>query len=96
MEELSEKQKQLRSEVTWELVEKFTEEMIAKGVDLGELKQIVTFLVVMNSVNTLKGDDKKVLSYIEKVYNSMLDLHHLYFYIQKPFSHEKNNTGIES
>ena len=96
MEELSEKQKQLRSKVTWSLVEKFTEEMIAKGVNLGELKQIVTFLVVMNSVNTLKGDDKKVLSYIEKVYNSMLELHHLHFYIQKPFSHEKNNTGIVS
>lgn len=44
MEELSEKAKELRSQVTWSLVEKFTEEMISKGVTLAELKEDCIFL----------------------------------------------------
>lgn len=96
MEELNEKQKQIRDQVTWSLVEKFTEEMISKGVTLAELKKIVTFLIVMNSCNVLDENDKDVLEYIEKVHQSMLDLHHFHFVDSKSFSHEKNNTSVES
>lgn len=96
MEELSEKAKELRSQVTWSLVEKFTKEMIAKGVTLAELKKIVSFLVVMNADNVLKRDEKDILNFIENVHKSMLDLCHLHFDTLKFFSHEKNNTCIES
>ena len=96
MEELSEKKKQLRDQVTWSLVEKFTEEMISKGVNLAELKKIVTFLVVMNSVNVLDKNEKDVLEYIDKVHKSMLDLYHMHFVDLKSFNHEKDNTSVES
>ena len=96
MEELSEKAKELRSQVTWSLVEKFTEEMISKGVTLAELKKIVSFLVVMNADNALKRDEKDILNFIENVHKSMLDLCRLRFDTLKFLSHEKNNTGVES
>ena len=96
MEELSEKAKELRSQVTWSLVEKFTEEMISKGVNLAELKKIVSFLVVMNADNVLKRDEKDILNFIENVHKSMLDLCRLHFDTLKFFSHEKDNTCIES
>lgn len=98
MKELTEKQKQklMRDSVTWTLVEKFTEEMISKGVNLGELKKIVTFLVVMNSVNVLDDNEKDVLEYIDNVHKGMLDLHHLHFVDLKSFNHEKDNTSVES
>lgn len=96
MEELSEKAKELRNQVTWSLIEKFTEEMITKGVTLAELKKIVSFLVVMNADNVLKRDEKDILNFIENVHKDMLDLCRLHFDTLKSLSHEKNNTGIES
>lgn len=96
MEELIEKSKQSRTEVTWSLVWKFTEEMISKRVTLGELKQIVSFLVVMNADTVLQRDEKNMKKYIEKVHKSMLDLCRLHFDTLKLYSHEENNTCIES
>lgn len=95
MEELSEKQKQLRAEVTWSLVEKFNEEMVAKGVTLGELVTIVSFLVVMNADDVFKQNKKDVTYFIEKVHESMLDLNSSHFDTLKSFSHEKDNSVAE-
>ena len=97
MEDLTEKQNLIREQVTWSLVEKFSEEMIAKGVNLAELINIVTFLVVMNADNVFKKDKgEEVLDYIEKVHNSMLKLHRMRYIEFNFISHEKNNTGVES
>lgn len=96
MEELTGKQRVMRSEVIWSLIQKFTEEMISKRVTLGELKQIVSFLVVMNADTVLQRDEKNMKKYIEKVHESMLDLCRLHFDTLKLYSHEENNTGIES
>lgn len=96
MGELSEKQKQLREEVTWSLVEKFSDEMIAQGVTLAELMRIVTFMVVMNADNVFNQNEKDVSVFIEKVHKSMLELCRFRFDSLKSKSHEKNNTGIDS
>lgn len=99
MVKLTEKQKQklIRESVTWTLIEKFSDEMVSKGVSLYELMRIVTFLVVMNADNVFKKDKgKEVLEYIEKVHKSMLDLHRLRYIEFNFISHEKNNTGVES
>ena len=97
MEELSEKAKELRSQVIWSLIEKFSEEMISKGVNLAELKKIVTVLVLMNADNALEGDnEKKVLTYIENVHQSMLDLYEIRYKGLKFLKHEKANSCIES
>lgn len=97
MEELNEKQKQIRDQVTWTLIEKFSDEMVSKGVSLYELMRIATFLVVMNADNVFTEDKgKKVLEYIEKVHKSMLELYRLRYVDLKSFSHGKNNTSVES
>lgn len=97
MEDKSKKTILLREKVLWSLVEKFSEEMISKGVNLAELKQIATFLVVMNADNALEGDkEKKVLAYIEKVHQSMLDLYDIRYKGLKFLRHEKANTCIDS
>lgn len=97
MEEKSKKTILKREKVIWSLVDKFTEEMISKGVNLAELKQIATVLVLMNADYALEGDnEKKVLAYIEMVHQSMLDLYDLRYKGLKFLRHEKANTGVES
>ena len=47
MEEKSKKTILLREQVIWSLIEKFSEEMISKGVNLEELKNVASFLEVL-------------------------------------------------